>query len=185
VERGTRVCRPAAGSTGGDSRQPKYSDAPICRARLRHSCRLSRAGVGAHGARASVRTSATRGGPTSPSARGRLAPGSAAPSPCVRPRNTACARPTALESALSTCSPCPCTCTEGFGPGTPVFQWSSRSGRFAGIRSAIKFRETEMDLQKLIESGHGTICFDFPDLRKPRPRWLRKRIFKIPVRTDA
>ena len=184
MERGTRVCRPAAGSTGGDSRQPKYSDAPICRARLRHSCRLSRAGVGAHGARASVRTSATRGGPTSPSARGRLAPGSAAPSPCVRPRNTACARPTALESALSTCSPCR-------GDSDPVlpyfsgFQWSSRSGRFAGIRSAIKFRETEMDLQKLIESGHGTICFDFPDLRKPRPRWLRKRIFKIPVRTDA
>ena len=38
VERGTRVCRPAAGSTGRDSRQPKYSDAPTCRARLRHSC---------------------------------------------------------------------------------------------------------------------------------------------------
>ena len=45
VERGTRVCRPAAGSTGGDSRQPKYSDAPTCRARLRHSCRLARAGA--------------------------------------------------------------------------------------------------------------------------------------------
>lgn len=111
MERGTRVVWPAAGSTGGESGQRKYSDTPTCRARLRHSCRACRAVRRAqHSSSAAqqplqaahpARTPST--GPTSPSPRCRRGPGSAAPSPRSRPRRTGYARPTGCCPAL----PCP------------------------------------------------------------------------------
>ena len=111
MERGTRVVWPAAGSTGGECGQRKYSDTPTCRARLRHSCRACRAVRRAqHSSSAAqqplqaahpARTPST--GPTSPSPRCRRGPGSAAPSPRSRPRRTGYARPTGCCPAL----PCP------------------------------------------------------------------------------